>query len=170
MYTFQLLTADLSVPYLAVGLEADFVNRTVDLTFNAATTSIVVSIMIIDDAYLEFDEPFSSLLTLTTVTPDITLDPDHVIITILNDDSMLLPESNPECSSHTCLSIPIVLSVCLVHMCPLSWVAHVTHDISINILSPTFGIVVLSSFQECDWGLSNPHMNLMKTMALSPFQ
>ena len=71
----------------ASGPEADYQSRTVTLVFSPSVSTFTVPITIIDDLYLENDEPFSAMITLSTVEPGITLDPDTAQITILNDDS-----------------------------------------------------------------------------------
>ena len=75
---------------LASGAEPDFIAQSMELTFNADTTSIPIPIAITDDTFLEFDEMFQSTVALFTVDPVITLNPKEATINILNDDSEFL--------------------------------------------------------------------------------
>ena len=57
------------------------------LVFSSTATSFTVPVVIIDDSYLENDEPFSTVVNLATADPSITITPNSATITILNDDS-----------------------------------------------------------------------------------
>ena len=73
--------------FAAFGPEADYQNTTVTLVFSPTATSFRVPVFIIDDSYLENDEPFRTVVNLTTADPSINITPNSATITILNDDS-----------------------------------------------------------------------------------
>ena len=73
--------------FAAFGPEADYQNTTVTLVFSSTATSFRVPVFIIDDSYLENDEPFRTVVNLTTADPSINITPNSATITILNDDS-----------------------------------------------------------------------------------
>ena len=73
--------------FAAFGSEADYQTATVTLVFSPTTTSFTVPVVIIDDSYLENDEPFHTVVNLATTDASINITPNSAIITILNDDS-----------------------------------------------------------------------------------
>ena len=71
----------------AVGPEADFESHSMEYTFTPGGPSeIIIPIRIIDDSRLEPDEDLSSIISLTTVTDVIDLDPAEATINIIDDD------------------------------------------------------------------------------------
>ena len=81
---YKILTVIL---FAAFGPEADYRTTTMTLVFSPTATSFTVPVVIIDDSYLENDEPFSTVVNLATADPSITITPNSATITILNDDS-----------------------------------------------------------------------------------
>ncbi len=70
----------------ATGSEADFTNRTVNLTFSGTVTVHQVNITITNDSYLEYDERLQAEASLATSADGVTLEPERANITIFNDD------------------------------------------------------------------------------------
>ena len=58
------------------------------LTFNANTTSIVVSVNLTDDSVYEGKEDFSGTLTLVSDSPRVIVHPSNAVVTILDDEGM----------------------------------------------------------------------------------
>ena len=55
--------------------------------FGPYTTQLTVDISINNDNLLEFNETFSSLLFLQSLSPRVTVNPNTTQITIVDDDS-----------------------------------------------------------------------------------
>ena len=66
------------------GVEPDYQALTVQLTFTSSMTEICRDITIINDVFYEDPENFNVILT--TVDPDVILNPDTGTITVLDED------------------------------------------------------------------------------------
>ena len=65
----------------------DYQVTDVELVFGPSTTQQAVDISINNDNLLEFNETFSSLLFLQSLTPRVTVNPNTTQITIVDDES-----------------------------------------------------------------------------------
>ena len=58
------------------------------LTFNAATRSREVSVILRDDSVYEGEEDFRGILTLVSESPRVTISPDNAVATIEDNEGM----------------------------------------------------------------------------------
>ena len=70
------------------GLNGDYQRVRMDLVFGPTTTQHVVDIFINDDNLLESNENFVLELILTAPVSRVTLNPDMLTFTIVENDSM----------------------------------------------------------------------------------
>ena len=65
----------------------DYLFETQILQFSSNTTSFDISVRIVDDNVVEFDEMFLGVLTMTPADPAVILDPDQATVTIIDASS-----------------------------------------------------------------------------------
>lgn len=65
----------------------DYLARTQTLQFSSTVTSFDITIPIIPDDVVEFDEMFLGRLELPTPDPAVILDPDRATVTIIDTSS-----------------------------------------------------------------------------------
>ena len=75
-------TVDVSA--VSQGAELDYQTLSVMLTFTDSMTTICRNVTIVNNDFYEDPESFN--VRLTTLDPDVTLDPDMGTVTILDDD------------------------------------------------------------------------------------
>ena len=65
----------------------DYLSVTETLTFSSGSQRICVSVSIVDDGIVEYEEAFSVSIGLSTADDSVTISNDTAEVTILNDDS-----------------------------------------------------------------------------------